>query len=217
MKLKNEVLFYAVTDRRWTGEKTLTEQVELALRGGVTMVQLREKTLSEAEILVQAIELSALCKRYGVPFLVNDSPEIAVKSGADGVHVGQGDLSAAEARKIIGTGKILGVTAKTVEQAVAAERAGADYLGVGAAFSTDTKSDASAIPHSVYREISAAVSIPIVAIGGIQKGNLMTLKGSGVSGAALVSAIFSARDIEAECRELLTLCRRMTGAEKCTK
>lgn len=217
MKLKNEVLLYAVTDRRWTGEKTLTEQVELALRGGVTMVQLREKTLPESEILEQAIELSALCKRYGVPFLVNDSPEIAVKSGADGVHVGQGDLSAAEARKIIGAGKILGVTAKTVEQAVAAERAGADYLGVGAAFSTDTKSDASAIPHSVYREISAAVSIPIVAIGGIQKGNLMTLKGSGVSGAALVSAIFSARDIEAECRELLALCRRMTGAEKCTK
>ncbi|MDE7234701.1 MAG: thiamine phosphate synthase, partial [Ruminiclostridium sp.] len=114
MKLKNEVLLYAVTDRRWTGEKTLVEQVEAALKGGVTMVQLREKTLPEAEILRQVIELAALCKRYRVPFLVNDSPEIAVRSGADGVHVGQGDLSAEKARAIIGAGKILGVTAKTV-------------------------------------------------------------------------------------------------------
>lgn len=209
----SKVLLYAVTDRRWTGEKTLTEQVEAALRGGVTMVQLREKTLPESEILEQAVVLAVLCKRYGVPFLVNDSPEIAVKSGADGVHVGQGDLSAEKARAIIGAGKILGVTAKTVEQARAAERAGADYLGVGAAFSTETKTDTSVISHARYREICAAVKIPVVAIGGLNKGNLMTLKGSGVSGAALVSAIFSAENIEAECRELLGICCRMTERE----
>lgn len=211
------VLLYAVTDRRWTGARTLEEQVEAALRGGVTMVQLREKELPEAELLSLAVRLGALCRRYRVPFLVNDSPGLAVQSGADGVHVGQGDLSAEKARKMIGADKILGVTAKTVEQARAAERAGADYLGVGAAFSTDTKTDASVIPHSLYREICAAVRIPVVAIGGLNRENLLALKGSGIAGAALVSAIFSAEDVEAACGELLRICREVTGAEKCTK
>ncbi|MCM1335766.1 MAG: thiamine phosphate synthase [Bacteroides sp.] len=207
---RDRLLLYAVTDQRRGGEKTLAEQVEAALRGGATMIQLREKRLPKNKILAQAIELAALCKKYGVPFLVNDSPEIAAESGADGVHVGQGDISPAEARKILGAEKIVGVTAKTVDQAKAAEAAGADYLGVGAAFATGTKADATVIAHSVYREIGRAVSIPIVAIGGITRDNLMTLKGSGIAGAALVSAIFSAEDIEAECRALLALCREMT-------
>ncbi len=207
---KKSLLLYAVTDRAWTGEKTLYEQVESALRGSVTMVQLREKNLSEEEVLEEARALARLCKKYSVPFIVNDSPEIAVKSGADGVHVGQGDMNAEQARAVIGENRILGVTAKTPQQALAAQRAGADYLGVGAAFSTGTKRDARVISHDVYREISKTVSVPIVAIGGITRSNLPALYGSGISGAALVSGIFSAADIEAECRELWKLCRKLT-------
>lgn len=209
--VKNAMLLYAVTDRAWTGKQTLFEQVEAALKGGVTCVQLREKNLGEAEFFEEARIMAELCHKYDVPFIVNDNAEIAVKCGADGVHVGQSDMKAADVRSIIGEDMILGVSAKTVEQALEAEKAGADYLGVGAAFSTGTKLDASVVSHDIYRSISSAISIPIVAIGGINKENILQLKGCGASGAALVSAIFAAENIEKECIELRKLCAEMAG------
>ncbi len=205
------VLLYAVTDGIRASKTPLYERVEAALRGGVTMVQLRDKTAGYDELLEEALALAKLCKKYGAAFIVNDSPEIAIKSGADGVHVGQGDADAAAARKIIGENKILGVSARTVEQALRAEADGADYLGTGAAFATATKPDAKVIPHETYREICNAVSIPVAAIGGITRENLHLLGGSGISGAVFVSAIFSAEDIEAECRALREMCGKLFG------
>ncbi len=208
---KNRMLLYAVTDRMWVGRQTLYEQVESALKGGVTCVQLREKELDEGEFLEEAIRIRRLCREYHVPFIINDNVEIAVKSGADGIHVGQHDQKALEVRKQIGEKMILGVSAQTVEQAVEAEREGADYLGVGAVFSTSTKPDASAVSKETLRAICKSVSVPVVAIGGISKKNMMELSGSGADGVALVSAIFSADDIERECRELRRLSEKMTG------
>ena len=208
---KNRMLLYAVTDRMWVGRQTLYEQVESALKGGVTCVQLREKELDEGEFLEEAIRIRRLCREYHVPFIINDNVEIAVKSGADVIHVGQHDQKALEVRKQIGEKMILGVSAQTVEQAVEAEREGADYLGVGAVFSTSTKPDASAVSKETLRAICKSVSVPVVAIGGISKKNMMELSGSGADGVALVSAIFSADDIERECRELRRLSEKMTG------
>jgi thiamine-phosphate pyrophosphorylase len=202
MDIRSAMQLYAVTDRAWTGEHTLMQQVEAALKGGVTMVQLREKTLDRESFFEEALEMRRLCGRYGVPFIVNDDVEIAIACGADGVHVGQSDLEAGKARKLLGKSRIIGVTAKTPEQARAAEAAGADYLGCGAMFVTSTKPDALNITYAQLAEVCASVSIPVVAIGGITGENMPTLKGCGAAGAALVSAIFSARDIEAECRML---------------
>ena len=199
---KNYLRLYAVTDRSWTTGTTLLAQVEAALRGGVTCVQLREKTLDDTAFLAEAIEMRALCRTYNVPFFVNDNVDIALKAQADGIHVGQSDMAAAQVREIVGKKMMLGVSASTVSQAVAAQKNGADCLGVGAIFSTATKTDAAVVPLCTVREICAAVDIPVVAIGGLNKSNIHTLKGSGVSGVALVSAIFSAADIEAECRAL---------------
>ena len=207
--VKKAMLLYAVTDRSWTGKQTLYEQVDAALKGGVTCVQLREKHLSKEAFLAEALELKELCHRYGVPLLINDDVEIALASQADGVHVGQSDMEAASARKLLGPDKIVGVTARTVEQAKAAEVAGASYLGSGAVFGSTTKEDARPLDHSVLKQITEAVSIPVVAIGGITKGNLPELHGTGVDGVALVSTIFSAFDIEAECRALKTLSQEM--------
>lgn len=213
MKCKEEtLLLYAVTDRNWVGKQTLTEQVRLALKGGVTCVQLREKGLDETAFLKEAIEIRALCREYGVPLLINDHVEIAKKSGADGVHVGQNDMEAGKVRALVGDGMLIGVTARTVEQALAAERAGADYLGVGAVFPTATKQDTRPVSYALLKEICAAVHIPVVAIGGIHKNNILELSGSGVAGAALVSAIFSAEDIERECRILKQRSLEMTKA-----
>lgn len=215
---KTTMRLYAVTDRTWVGEKTLREQVEQALRGGVTCVQLREKSLELPAILEEAGEIRALCRSYGVPFLINDSVEIALQCGADGVHVGQTDRPAREVRRLLGPDRILGVSARTVEQAVQAERDGADYLGVGAVFSTSTKQDARPVAFETVQAICQAVSIPVVAIGGIQRSNLMALAGSGVDGVALVSAIFAAPDVELACRELRALSdamvRGQAGGEK---
>lgn len=222
MRLDKKVMtLYAVTDRAWTGRQTLYEQVEDALQGGVTCVQLREKELNEADFLKEAIALQALCKRYHVPFIVNDNVEIAIKSKADGIHVGQQDMTAIDVRKQLGDQMILGVSVETVEQAVAAERAGADYLGVGAMFYTSTKNDATAVSYDTLKEICSRVSIPVVAIGGIKKENIQELSGSGVDGVALVSAIFEADDIVSECRELRRLSEQMTEKKtaktmKCT-
>lgn len=209
---KKAMLLYAVTDRAWTGKKSLLEQVEDAIRGGVTCVQLREKELDCDSFLEEAVEMNKLCKKHGVPFIVNDNIEIAVKCGADGVHVGQHDMRADNVRALIGDDMILGVSAQTVEQAVEAEKEGADYLGVGAVFSTSTKLDADSVSHETLKAICNAVSIPITAIGGINKKNISELANTDVDGVALVSAIFAADDIESECKELKKLSERMVGA-----
>ena len=203
---------YAVTDRAWVGQGTLGDQVEQALRGGVTCVQLREKSLGVPAILVEAEEIGALCRSYGVPFLINDRVEIALQCGADGVHVGQKDRAAREVRRLLGPNRILGVSARTVEQAVQAERDGADYLGVGAVFSTSTKADAMPVSYETLQAICRAVSIPVVAIGGIPRENLLSLAGRGVDGVALVSAIFPAPDVETASRELRALSEAMVRA-----
>lgn len=196
------MLLYAVTDRAWAKEKTLLEQIEDALEGGSTCIQLREKELDDAAFLDEAFKVKVLCKKHNVPFIVNDNVEIALKAGADGVHVGQSDLPLREVRKMCGSGMVIGVSAQTAAQAVEAERNGADYLGVGAVFPTSTKKDADAVSLATLREICKSVSIPVVAIGGISKANMMQLKGTGIAGVALVSAIFAAKDIAAECRVL---------------
>ena len=208
---KRHMLLYAVTDRAWTGKQTLYEQVEAALKGGVTCVQLREKELDETAFLQEAKELCALCRRYGVPFLVNDNVEIAIACGADGIHVGQEDLAAGEVRRRVGENMILGVSVHTVEEACQAVRDGADYLGLGAVFPTGTKTDADVMPGDMLRAICGAVDVPTVAIGGLNRGNILQLSGSGVDGAALVSAIFGAEDIEKACRELRALAEEMVG------
>ena len=202
---RSQLLLYAVTDRAWVGRQSLYEQVESALRGGATMVQLREKQLDAEGILREARELAHLCKQYGVPFILNDNVDLALACGADGVHVGQDDLAAAEARRKLGPDKIVGVSAHNVAEALAAVRDGADYLGSGAVFGSTTKTNVHALPHETLREICRAVDIPVVAIGGITKDNLPQLAGTGIDGVALVSAIFAAPDIEAECRALRAL------------
>ena len=208
---KRYMLLYAVTDRAWVGKQTLYQQVEAALKGGVTCVQLREKELDEAAFLQEARDICALCRQYGVPFIVNDNVDIATACGADGVHVGQEDMGAEEARRRVGENMILGVSVHTVEEARQAVRDGADYLGLGAVFPTSTKTDVEQMPNETLRAICDAVDVPIVAIGGINRGNILKLAGSGVDGVALVSAIFSAEDIEGTCRELRAMSKEMVG------
>lgn len=190
---------YAVTDRAWAGRQTLIEQIESAIKGGATCVQLREKALDEEDFLNEAMCVQKLCKKYGIPFIVNDNVRIAVSCGADGVHVGQKDMPPDEVRAAGGENLIIGVSARTVEQAVEAEKAGADYIGVGAVFRTSTKTDTKPVSYETLKEICNAVKIPVVAIGGINKENILTLSGSGIAGVAVVSAIFAAKDIEKEC------------------
>ena len=202
---KRMMRLYAVTDRAWVGKMTLAQQVEAALQNGVTCVQLREKHLDKAAFLAEAKEMADLCHRYGVPFIVNVEVEIALASGADGVHVGQEDMAAADVRQKIGPEMILGVSAHTVEEALAAVRAGADYLGLGAVFTTSTKADAEAMPRATLEAICRAVEVPTVAIGGISEQNILRLKGSGVDGVAVVSAIFGAEDPGAAAARLAAL------------
>ena len=215
MKCKEEYMcLYAVTDRMWTGRQTLLEQVEDALKGGATCVQLREKELDEESFLQEAYEMKALCEKYGVPFFINDNVEIAIKCKADGIHVGQDDMEASNVRALVGEDMMIGVSVNCVEQALAAVAAGADCLGVGAMFSTATKLDADNVTFETLKAICNAVDIPVVAIGGITKENMMQLKGTGVDGVALVSAIFAAENIEEECRELRILSEAMVRPEK---
>ena len=214
MKLNNDMLrLYAVTDRAWLQGRTLFEQVEEALRGGATMVQLREKTLDEDAFFREAVELTRLCHRHGVPLLINDNVDIARRSGADGVHVGQEDMAAEEVRSILGSDMIVGVTAKTVEQALRAQDAGADYLGSGAVFGSSTKLNAKPMTRETLSAITHAVSIPVVAIGGIHSGNILELAGTGIEGVAVVSGIFAAENIEEECRLLRRLAERTAACE----
>ncbi len=199
---KKAMLLYAVTDRRWTGKQSLYEQVKDALNGGITCLQLREKEMDNQAFLQEAQEIAALCKKFRVPFIINDNVEVALQCGADGIHIGQEDMGAAEVRRLVGDHVILGVSVHTVEEALAAQEAGADYLGVGAMFATATKDDADSVSLQELQAICSAVSIPVVAIGGLNKENIPLLAGTGVDGVALVSAIFAAEDIQAECRKL---------------
>ena len=206
---KESMRLYAVTDRSWLDGTQLYDQVEAALKGGATFIQLREKNMSDEEYLQEACKIRELCRRYEVPFVINDRTDIAVKADADGVHVGQKDMNAAEARKILGPDKIVGVSARTVEQALKAEAEGADYLGSGAVFSTSTKKDACALERSTLKAICEAVSIPVVAIGGITKSNILELSGNGLSGVAVVSALFAHKDVEAAAADLRKLSEEM--------
>ena len=203
MKFAESMLrLYAVTDRSWVGTQALYEQVEAALRGGVTCVQLREKELNPEDFLAEAKQIKTLCARYGVPLIINDNVELALKVDADGVHVGQEDMDARDVRGLIGPAKVLGVTAKTIEQAQKAQLAGADYLGSGAVFGSTTKPNARPMTKELLHSICQSVTIPVVAIGGIHRGNIASLAGTGIRGAAVVSGIFAAADIEEECFRL---------------
>lgn len=208
---KKYMELYAITDRKWTDKKPLLKQVEEALQGGVTCVQLREKELCYDDFFKEAMDIKKLCGEYNVPFIVNDNVEIAIKSNADGIHVGQSDMTAYSVREKVGENVIVGVSVKTVEQAILAEKNGADYLGVGAVFSTSTKLDATNVSHAILEEICNSVNIPVVAIGGIYKSNILELKGRGVDGVALVSAIFASDDIKKECKILKELSKEMIG------
>ncbi|MDE6003878.1 MAG: thiamine phosphate synthase [Oscillospiraceae bacterium] len=209
---KPEILqLYAVTDRRWLGTQTLVQQVESAIKGGVTCVQLREKNLDKKLFLQEALAIKKICNFYHVPLVINDNIEIACESGADGVHVGQNDMPVEKVRNILGKNKIIGVTVRTVEQALQAQSNGADYLGVGAIFSTGTKTDAIKTEKNIVKAICKSVKIPVIAIGGITQENILQLAGLGVQGVALVSAIFSASDIEQTCRKLKILSEQIAN------
>lgn len=199
---RKDLMLYAVTDRSWLGGETLRSQVERALKGGATFIQLREKELNEGDFLEEAKEIQKLCREYHVPFVINDNVEIAAAIGADGVHVGQSDMEAGDVRRRLGPDKIIGVSAQTAEQALRAQEHGADYLGVGAVFPTGSKADATEVSRETLKEICRAVDIPVIAIGGIGRENVMELKGSGICGIAVISAIFAQKDIEAAAAEL---------------
>ena len=209
---KKDLLLYAVTDRHWLNGRTLYSQVEEALKGGATFIQLREKELDEEHFLEEAKEIKELCRRYQVPFVINDNVEIALAVDADGVHVGQSDMEAGDVRAKLGLDKMIGVSAQTVEQAVMAEQNGADYLGVGAVFPTGSKADALEGSHDTLKAICKAVKIPVIAIGGISKENILELSGSGICGIAVISAIFAKDDIEEAARELRGLTEKMVTA-----
>lgn len=208
---KEDLLLYAVTDRTWLNGRSLAADVEAALQGGVTFLQIREKELAEAAFLAEAKELQALAARYGVPFVVNDNVEIALAIGADGVHVGQSDMEAGDVRAKLGADKIIGVSVRTVEQALRAQAHGADYLGVGAVFGTSTKVDANTVTVDDLREICDAVSIPVVAIGGVNAENVSQLANTGIDGVAVVSALFAAQDIRAAAADLLEKTKQIVG------
>ena len=210
-EIRSAMLLYAVTDRAWLGARTLPEVAEEVLQNGATFLQVREKGMDHAAFLAEAGELKALAGRYHVPFVVNDSVEVALECGADGVHVGQSDIQGRDIRALIGPDKILGISANTVETALAAQKAGADYIGVGAVFGTTTKKDAKNLSVEQLRAICDAVDIPVVAIGGIGAENLLQLRGSGVDGVAVVSAIFAQPDPGAAAKRLRALAEELVG------
>lgn len=206
MMNRNDLLLYAVTDRSWLNGRTLAEDVEKALKGGATMIQLREKELDQMAFIEEARNIKVLTDRYQVPLIINDNIDVCLAVDAAGVHVGQSDMAAGDVRRKIGPDKILGVTAKTIGQAQAARDAGADYLGSGAIFGSQTKKDAKSMTEEMLKAIVESVDIPVVAIGGIDADNISKLKGLGLAGAAIVSGIFAQPDIEAASRKLKILC-----------
>ena len=193
--VKKAMLLYAITDRTWLGNNSLYEQVEDAIKGGATFIQLREKNLSYEKFLEEAKKIKEITDKYGVPFVINDNVEIAKEIDADGDHVGQSDTEAKRAREILGKDKIIGISAGNLKEAIDAEKNGADYIGIGAMFHTDTKSDATSVTFEEAKEITGKVNIPVVAIGGINSENILSLKGTGVDGVAVISAIFSHENI----------------------
>ena len=199
---KKTLRLYAITDRTWLDSRTLYDDVENALKGGVTLLQLREKNMSTDDFINSAKEIKSLCEKYNVPLIINDNVDVAKAVNADGVHIGQNDMPAHEARKILGKNKIIGVTAKTVEQAQKAEKDGADYLGSGAIFGTTTQGDAKKMDMQTLKSITSSVNIPVVAIGGIDGDNVLQLNGTGIVGAAVVSGIFAQDDIETATKDL---------------
>ena len=201
-EIRKSMCLYAVTDSMWLGNRTLPEVVKEALEGGATFLQIREKNLAYPEFVKLATEVKAVTDAYHIPYVVDDDVELAKEIDADGVHIGQSDVALVEARRVLGPDKIIGVSAHTVAEAIEAEKNGADYLGVGSVFTTSTKLDAEAVSKATLKEICEAVSIPVVAIGGIQKDNMLQLKGTKVDGVAVVSAIFAAPDIRKATREL---------------
>ena len=211
-QLREQMLLYAVTDRHWLNGQTLYEQVEEALKGGATFIQLREKDLTEEEFLEEAKKIQQLCKKYRVPFIINDNVKLAKEIDADGVHVGQSDMETLDVRAQLGEDKIIGVSARTVEQALLAEKHGADYLGVGAVFPTGSKDDATEVPHETLKAICDAVDIPVIAIGGISKENVSELAGTGICGIAVISAIFAEKDIKKATEKLKNLTGEMVKA-----
>ena len=214
MSAAREILtLYAVTDRRWCGEQCLKDQVEAAIKGGVTCVQLREKDMNDKDFLAEAIEIKSLCDKYDVVFIVNDNVEVALKCEADGIHVGQSDMEASKVKDLIYEDMILGVSATNMQEALAAQKAGADYLGVGAVFPTDTKDDAKAVKPRELRAICQAVDIPVVAIGGITSRKMLKLAGTGIAGVAVVSAIFSAKNIESKAHSMFLRANKLFGQD----
>ena len=213
MNCRSEDLrLYAITDRHWLNGETLYQQVEKALKGGVTFLQLREKNLDEEDFMKEAREIKALCRKYKVPLIINDNVEIAREIDADGVHVGQSDMEAGDVRAKLGSDKIIGVSAQTVEQAILAEKHGADYLGVGAVFPTGSKDDADDVSYETLKAICEAVSIPVIAIGGITQENVKELAGSGICGIAVISAIYAQKDIRKASEDLKKETQRMVEA-----
>ena len=214
---KDSLLLYAVTDRHWLKGRSLKEDVESALKGGASFIQLREKedmALDHDAYLQEALEIGKLCRSYGVPFVLDDEVELAIEADADGVHVGQEDMEAGRVREKLGKEKILGVSVQTVEEAILAKERGADYLGVGAVFPTGSKKDAVDVRLETLKAICEAVDLPVVAIGGISRDNVMELKGSGIAGIAVISAIFAKPDIEEATADLRKQCLKMLFPEK---
>ena len=209
---RKQLLLYGVTDRSWLNGQTLYEQVRQALEGGVSFLQLREKNISEQAFLEEAKEIQKLCREYKVPFIINDNVDLALEIDADGVHVGQSDMEAGDVRAKLGPDKIIGVSAQTVRQALLAQERGADYLGVGAVFHTDSKADAADISHETLKAITEAVDIPVIAIGGISKENVSKLSGTGICGIAVISAIFAEKDIKNATKKLKKLTEEMVEA-----
>lgn len=211
MKLKREdVLLYAITDRTWLNGRRLYDQVKETLEGGATIIQIREKDLDDESFIKEALEIKSLCSQYNVPLIINDNIDVALKVNADGVHIGQDDMNAKNVRALLGPDKIIGVSAHNVEEALAAVNAGVDYLGSGAAFSTDSKSNVNIIDRTELKNICKAVDIPVTAIGGINEKNILELSGLGISGVAVISAIFAADDIKEQTIKLKQLARRIT-------
>ncbi|MCR4955545.1 MAG: thiamine phosphate synthase [Lachnospiraceae bacterium] len=209
--VKDDLLLYAVTDRHWLNGRTLYEVVKESLDGGATFIQLREKNLDETTFLKEAKEIKKLCKEYKVPFVINDNVDIAIEMDADGVHVGQSDMEAGDVRAKLGDDKIIGVSAQTVEQAVLAEKRGADYLGVGAVFPTGSKADATEVSYETLKAICEAVSIPVIAIGGITNENVKELSGSGIVGIAVISAIYGKENIKEAAKELKEITKKVVS------
>ncbi len=208
---RKDLLLYAVTDRSWLKGDSLIRQVREAVEAGVTLLQLREKELPFDELIALAEEIHEITKQYGIPLIINDNVEAALVVGAEGVHLGQEDMELQNARTRLGNDKIIGISAHTVEEAIKAQNSGADYIGTGAIFSTATKSDAHDVALQTLSAICSAVSIPVVAIGGITKENMQKLKGSGIAGVAVVSAIFAQPEIGRATKELADLAKQVIG------